>query len=88
MVKHPEAALRAIHLVIIQAQVMAFEERPHAEIAEVLDSAEYLPSLLLEDDDRSALFRQTLVELQRFGSGFARPLDAYDRGGEDRPPDR
>lgn len=77
-----EPALLAINAVLVLARAMAYEKAPHAAIADVLDSAEYLPMLLLEATDQTALFRATLDGLASRYPGFNLALQKFDAEGE------
>jgi len=57
---------------------MAYERVDHAEIADVLDVAEYLPQLLAADDDRSAAFRENLEGLATRWPAFQSALEYFD----------
>ena len=56
-------ALEAIKGVIVQARLMALTGCPHSEIASLLDSAEYLPTLLLDEDDKTNEFIANLASI-------------------------
>ncbi len=45
-------AVAAIHAVLVTLRTMAYEKADHELMAEALDSAEYLPSLMLEERGR------------------------------------
>ena len=61
------ADLRAIHRVLIQARWMAYQGRDHAAIAEVLDSAELMPLLLIPGEPSDLTILELLQGLaQRF----------------------
>jgi hypothetical protein len=77
-------ALAAVNAVLVAARAMAYDKRPHAELAEVLDVAEYLPRLLAEPEDRSAEFREQLAGLASKYPSFGVAVDRFDR--TDLPP--
>lgn len=58
---------------------MAYDNAPHSDMAEVLDCAEYLPVLMLEDADRTHEFRGMLVGLAGRFDVFKRALECFDR---------
>ncbi len=63
-----ENALRVIQRIIILARKMAYDEADHIKIASVLDDAEYLPGLLLDEKDRTKEFRKFIVGIgEEFG---------------------
>jgi len=73
-------ALTAIHRIILLARFMAYESKPAAEIAKVLDCAEILPTLIAADDDRTDEFCK---HLQGFADTFPSGvgiLQEFDRG--------
>lgn len=71
-------SLYAINAVLVQARVMAFEQRPHETIARVLDEAELLPMLIARKDDRTDEFRSHLEELVRVDEAFAQALQRFE----------
>jgi hypothetical protein len=56
-------------------------EGKSAEVAEVLDMAEYLPLLMLEADDRTEEFRQQLADLAQRHPAFGLALTRFDSAG-------
>lgn len=56
-------ALYALHGVLLQARDMARAGRSDADIAEVLGVAQYLVALLLEQPDKTLVFRGQLSRL-------------------------
>ena len=74
-------ALAAINAVLVAARTMAYAKRPPEELVEVLDVAEYLPSLLLDPVERSTEFREQLVFLATHyrAFGFGHAVHKFDR---------
>jgi hypothetical protein len=70
-------ALAAINAVLVLARSLAYEGSS-ADVAEVLDVAEYLPMLMLEPADRTAEFREQLVGLATKRPKFALALERFD----------
>lgn len=75
--KH-RSALRALNFVLVMARKMAFERAPHETIAKVLDWAEVLPMLMLEEEDRTATFRSYLEALVEIDASFSGALARFD----------
>ena len=71
-------ALAALNAVLVTARSMAYDGRPGKLIATVLDTAEYLPRLLAEPDDRTSEFRENLVGLVAVDPGFNFALERFD----------
>lgn len=80
--KKEEAALLAIHAVLVLARAMAYNKAPHEEIAAVLDDAELLPMLILRNTDQTEFFRMMLKGLAERFPGFGGALDAFDLNRE------
>ncbi len=55
-------ALRAVHLGIIGIRQFAYEREDHERIALALDELEYLLALILEKDEKTAIFERALLE--------------------------
>ncbi|WP_437960302.1 hypothetical protein WME76_12120 [Sorangium sp. So ce119] len=72
-------ALYALNAVLVVARHMAASGRAASDIAEVLDTAEYLPRLLAEAEDRTEEFRENLVSLASKYTDFTVALERYDR---------
>lgn len=72
-------ALYAIHTVLVLARGMAYEGRSGTEIAEVLDTAEYLPRLLAVSDDQTEQFRRFLVDLAGKHTSLQLAVDRFDK---------
>jgi len=70
-------ALSAINAVLVLARSLAYEGKS-AELADVLDIAEYLPVLMLESVDRTAEFREQLVGLATRRPQFALAVERFD----------
>jgi len=71
-------ALSAINAVLVLARSLAYEGKA-AELADVLDVAEYLPLLLLEQSDRTEEFRQQLVGLAAARPKFLLAVERFDQ---------
>jgi hypothetical protein len=71
-------ALHALNNVLVVARMMAYERAPHEALAEVLDTAEYLPMLMLETRDRTAEFRVQLEGLVSIHPSFASAVQRFD----------
>lgn len=56
-------ALTAIHDLLIEARILAYQNIEGKDLAELLDGIEYLPALLLEENDNTELFETYLNEL-------------------------
>jgi len=54
-------ALKAIQGIIIQARFMTQQNEDSQRIAALLDSAEYLPGLLIDKDDKTSEFSEFLA---------------------------
>jgi len=77
-------ALYSLHTILVLARAMAYDGRPGKEIADVLDLAEHMPRLLVDDLDRTNEFRECLVELSGKHAGFELALERFDRGAPKR----
>lgn len=77
------SALKAIQHLVILARKMAYDKEDHARIAALLDGTEYLPGLMLEEEDRTEAFREYLAGIaDQFG--WPGIIELYDSGfGED-----
>jgi hypothetical protein len=71
-------ALSALNAVLVHARTLAFERRPHELLANVLDIAELLPTLIFRADDTTADFRAHLEDLVALDAGFEVALERYD----------
>jgi hypothetical protein len=74
-----DAALHALHRILVIARTMAFERKPHDEIAKVLDVAELLPMLMVRPEDTTEEFRTHLEGLISIDRVFLVALDCFDR---------
>ena len=75
---HQQAnALSAINAILVLARRLAYEGKS-ADVAEVLDVAEYLPLLMLDSEDRTDAFREQLIDLAGKRSEFALALQRFD----------
>lgn len=71
------AALKALQNVIIRGRTMAYEKADHAQIADLLDTAEYLAALIYDREDMTTAFRENLTILaKKHKCNMA--LDAFD----------
>jgi len=71
-------ALAALNAVLVTARKLAYDQRPHQQIADALDAAEYLPRLLAEQEDRTDAFREMLVGLTALDPGFHFAVERFD----------
>ncbi|MFO0697508.1 MAG: hypothetical protein U0230_28275 [Polyangiales bacterium] len=71
-------ALRAINYVLVYARLMAYEQASHQDLAYVLDIAEYLPMLMLEERDCTSRFRDQLEGLAARLPSFGVALERFD----------
>jgi hypothetical protein len=80
MIRHDKErhALHAINAVFVQARTMAYQKADHKDLAYVLDIAEYLPMLMLEDRDRTEQFREALEGLATKFAPFNLALERFD----------
>ncbi len=58
-----ENALYALQNVLVFARTMAYKGKTHKEIADILDSAEYLPYLVVSEKDETENFRNHLLSI-------------------------
>lgn len=58
-----ENAIRALNALLVGARLMAYERAEHDQLAEVLDVAEELPTLLIQRDDMTDYFRAALQQI-------------------------
>ena len=72
-------ALAALNAVLVTARKLAYDQRPHQQLADALDAAEYLPRLLADQEDRTDAFREALVGLTAVDPGFNFALERFDR---------
>jgi hypothetical protein len=73
------SALYALNAVLVLARAMGQSGRSGAEIADVLDVAEYLPRLLAVAEDKTNEFRRFLTGLAERNSDFQLAVDRFDR---------
>ena len=71
-------ALLAIRAIVCEAQALARAGAPHQRIAELLDWAEYLPGMMLEEEDKTTFFRSVLAELAGEFQSFEEVLREFD----------
>jgi hypothetical protein len=72
-------ALTALHRVLIEARLMALEEEPVSEIAEVLDWAELLPQFLAAEEDKTDDFLNALQAIAHRQPRFDHAIGAFNR---------
>jgi hypothetical protein len=72
------AALRALNTVLVVARKMAYDHASYESLASALDSAEYLPVLMLDKDDQTDAFRALLQDLAHKHPRFQLAVDAFD----------
>jgi hypothetical protein len=72
-------ALYALNAVLVLARHMAQTKRDSADIARVLDVAEYLPRLMSEPEDATTEFREQLVGLATDYPEFALAVERFDK---------
>jgi hypothetical protein len=73
------AALYALNTVLVLTRALAQAGRSGAEIADVLDVAEYLPRLMAAADDKTSEFRRFLVQLAEQHGDFQLAVDRFDK---------
>lgn len=73
-----ENAVRALNAVLVWARQMAYEKASHEQLAEVLDVAEELPTLLIQEDDMTDCFRDALQGLAAKYPGFGLAIERFD----------
>ncbi len=71
-------ALRALNHVLVLARKMAYDGVEHRSIAEVLDVAEYLPQLLADEHDQTALFGEHLGDLAARWPQFGSAVEIFE----------
>ncbi len=76
-------ALAALNAILVLARELA-RQGHSADLVAILDVAEYLPMLMLDDKDGTAAFRSNLVELARKRPQFEMALWRFD--APKRPP--
>ncbi len=72
-----KGALRAINVILVFCRRLALAGNSK-DVATILDVAEYLPVLLLDDRDRTDLFRGHLVDLTQRFPDLAHVLERFD----------
>jgi hypothetical protein len=78
------SAMFALNAVLVLARSMAYDKRPTEDIAAVLDIAENLPRLLVEQEDRTNAFRDSLVQLVSRDPVFELALRRFDQPAPER----
>lgn len=72
------SALYALDGLLFQSRAMAYNQCDHEAIAEVLNFAEYLPTLMACPDDATDEFRGFLEGLSQRYPSFGFVLDRFD----------
>jgi hypothetical protein len=75
--KRQANALHAINAILIVARHLAYKGES-AELAAVLDVAEYLPLLMMDSEDRTDAFREQLEGLVARRPEFSLALERFD----------
>lgn len=78
MISEQHDAVGALNAVFVALRSLAYEKADHGLLADLLDTAEYLPLLMLDKRDRTAQFRQALTEMTRRCEYFSRALERFD----------
>ena len=60
--KHIQS-IEAIHNLIIQVKLMTVFNKPHLEMYNFIDEVEYLPQLMMFEEDKTALFEEELEKI-------------------------
>ena len=71
-------ALEALHKVLVMTRMMAYKNESGADIADVLDEAEYLVVLLMKPEDTTLEFREHLEWLAQKREQFQYALQWFD----------
>lgn len=74
-------ALRAINAILFLCRSLAYETQQN-QLADILDTAEYLPLLMLKDEDETETFRAQLVGLAEKYPSFALALQRFDASAD------
>lgn len=56
-------AIVVIHDLLIQLKIMSVNNKPHLEMYNFIDKLEYLPQLIIDDEDRTLIFDQCIEKL-------------------------
>jgi len=56
-------SIEAIHDLIIQIKLMTVFNKSHLEMYHFIDDVEYLPQLMMTDEDQTALFEEELEKI-------------------------
>ena len=78
-------SLRSLQDVMVLARKMAQERSDHDSIARLLDRAEYLPTLILDEEDTTEEFRDNLAEIAEEYS-WRILLDRFDEETDEAAP--
>ncbi len=71
-------AVAAMHAVLVTLRTMAHEKADHELMAKALDMAEYLPCLMLEDEDNTEIFHGTLQGLATLHPSFNWAVERFE----------
>jgi hypothetical protein len=63
MVSNQAKSLKALHRLLVQGRTMAFEGMPSEQLAYFFDDLEYLPALMLEEQNADEQFSGYLKEI-------------------------
>jgi hypothetical protein len=74
------SSIEAIHSLIIQIKLMTVNNKPHLEMYHFIDDIEYLPQLIVSDEDQTALFDEQLEKICQKYNLFA-IFNKYKNGG-------
>jgi len=72
-------ALAALNAVLVTARKFAYDQVGYQKIADALDTAEYMPRLIADQEDQTEAFRDALVGLTALDVGFTFALERFDR---------
>ena len=78
--ENQRGALLAINSILVLSRSLAYEGNS-IDLAIILDTAEYLPLLMLEPEDRTEEFRAHLVDLSKRYPSFVYALERFDGAG-------
>ena len=80
MIDHTKSsnALAAMNAVMIVIRRMANESFPYSVIEQALDTAEYLPRLMDDREDRTKEYRDSLESLVTLSEYFLFALERFD----------
>lgn len=73
-----QQAYYALHIIMVRARQMAFEQTPHKEIANLFDYVEMLPRFLASAQDETDQFRSYLKTIAECYPICSHALVAFD----------